>query len=71
LPDNLVLVSGDTRGYRDRNPGADVRTGVAEALPWPAGHFDATLSCLAFGFMRDPHLRWEMARPGAPGTAWG
>src|SRR5215467_8060387 len=39
---------------RDRNPGADVRTGVAERLPWPAAHFDAALSCLVIGFLSDP-----------------
>src|SRR5262249_14886752 len=39
---------------RDRNPGADVRTGVAEQLPWSAAHFDAVLSCLVMGFLHDP-----------------
>ncbi len=53
---------------RDRNPGADVRTGVAEALPWPAATFDATLSCLVFGFLRDPgRAVREMARVTRPG----
>ncbi len=53
---------------RDRNPGADVRTGVAEQLPWPAGHFDAALSSLVIGFLRDPGqgVR-EMARVTRPG----
>lgn len=55
---------------RDRNPGADVRTGVAEALPWPAAQFDATLSCLVFGFLRDPgRAVREMARVTRPGGA--
>lgn len=35
-------------------PGADVREGVAEELPWPDDTFDATLSSLVVGFMRDP-----------------
>jgi ubiquinone/menaquinone biosynthesis C-methylase UbiE len=39
---------------RDRNPGAEVREGVAEELPWSEGEFDATLSSLVIGFMRDP-----------------
>src|SRR3954454_6075050 len=30
----------------ERHPGADVRVGVAEELPWPDGSFDATLSSL-------------------------
>ena len=53
---------------RGRNPGADVRTGVAEQLPWPAAHFDAALSCLVIGFMHDPSraLR-EMAPVTRPG----
>jgi ubiquinone/menaquinone biosynthesis C-methylase UbiE len=53
---------------RDRNPGADVRTGVAEQLPWPAAHFDAALSSLVIGFLQDPGqgVR-EMARVTRPG----
>ncbi len=45
-----------------------MRTGVAEQLPWPAGHFDAALSCLVIGFLRDADrgLR-EMARVTRPG----
>ena len=51
-----------------RNPGADVRTGVAEQLPWPAAHFDAALSSLVIGFLKDPGqgVR-EMARVTHPG----
>ncbi len=53
---------------RDRNPGADVREGVAEELPWADGQFDAALSCLVLGFMRDPELGvLEMARVACPG----
>ena len=53
---------------RARNPGADVREGVAEALPWADGQFDATLSSLVIGFMRDPDrgVR-EMTRVTRPG----
>ena len=53
---------------RARNPGADVRVGVAEELPWPDGEFDAVLSSLVLGFMRDPEqgVR-EMARVTRPG----
>jgi SAM-dependent methyltransferase len=53
---------------RDRNPGADVREGVAEALPWDDGAFDATLSSLVVAFMRDPEAGVEeMARVTRPG----
>jgi SAM-dependent methyltransferase len=53
---------------RQRNPGADVRIGTAEDLPWPAGLFDAALSCLVFGFFHD-HERAvaEMIRVTRPG----
>jgi SAM-dependent methyltransferase len=53
---------------RDRNPGADVREGVAEELPWGDGEFDAALSSLVIGFMKEPDrgVR-EMARVTRPG----
>jgi len=53
---------------RARNPGADVRVGMAEELPWPDGEFDVVLSSLVLGFMRDPEqgVR-EMARVTRPG----
>ena len=53
---------------RERNPGADVREGVAEELPWEDGVFDAALSCLVVAFMRDADrgVR-EMARVTRPG----
>jgi ubiquinone/menaquinone biosynthesis C-methylase UbiE len=52
----------------ERHPGADVRVGVAEELPWDDGAFDATLSSLVIAFMRDPDqgVR-EMARVTRPG----
>jgi ubiquinone/menaquinone biosynthesis C-methylase UbiE len=48
---------------RARVPGADVRVGGAEALPWPDDAFDACLSSLVLGFLQDPlqGMR-EMAR---------
>jgi SAM-dependent methyltransferase len=53
---------------RERNPGADVRVGVAEELPWSDGEFDVALSSLVIGFMKDPDqgVR-EMARVTRPG----
>ena len=52
----------------ERLPGADVRVGVAEELPWGDGEFDAALSSLVVAFMRDADagLR-EMARVTRPG----
>ncbi len=38
---------------RRRNPGADVRQGVAEVLPWTDDEFDAALACLVIAFMDD------------------
>jgi SAM-dependent methyltransferase len=53
---------------RERNPGADVRVGVAEELPWENDTFDAALSSLVIGFMRDADqgVR-EMSRVTRPG----
>ncbi len=53
---------------RERNPGADVREGSAEELPWADGTFDAALSSLVIAFMRDADrgVR-EMARVTRPG----
>lgn len=53
---------------RERHPEADVREGVAEALPWDDGTFDATLSSLVVAFMQDADqgIR-EMARVTRPG----
>jgi ubiquinone/menaquinone biosynthesis C-methylase UbiE len=57
---------------RERNPGADVRRGVAEGLPWEDDAFDATLSSLVIAFMRDADagLR-EMRRVTRPGGTLG
>ncbi len=53
---------------RERVPAADVREGVAEELPWPDASFDAALSSLVIGFMRDPDRGVsEMARVTRPG----
>jgi SAM-dependent methyltransferase len=52
---------------RARVPGADVREGTAEALPWEDGTFDVVLSQLVVNFLDDP-LRGigEMRRVGRP-----
>jgi SAM-dependent methyltransferase len=57
---------------REHNPGADVRQGVAEELPWENDAFDATLSCLVIAFMRDADagLR-EVERVTRPGGKVG
>jgi ubiquinone/menaquinone biosynthesis C-methylase UbiE len=52
----------------DRVPGADVRVGTAESLPWPDDAFDAGLSQLVVNFMADAdagvtELR-RVVRPG-------
>jgi ubiquinone/menaquinone biosynthesis C-methylase UbiE len=53
---------------RARNPGADVRVGVAEALPFDDDAFDVALSSLVIGFMRDADAgAREMARVTRPG----
>ena len=53
---------------RERNPGADVRVGGAEELPWGDGEFDAALASLVVAFMRDAAQGTrEMARVTRPG----
>ncbi len=53
---------------RDRNPGVDVRVGVAEQLPFADDEFDAALACLVVGFMTDASAGiGEMARVTRPG----
>jgi SAM-dependent methyltransferase len=57
-----------TAACRARVPGADVREGTAEHLPWADDAFDAALSCLVIGFMRDADAGVrEMARVTRPG----
>jgi SAM-dependent methyltransferase len=53
---------------RARVPGADVRTGAAEALPWPEATFDAALAQLVLHFLDDPRAGLaEMGRVVRPG----
>src|SRR6059058_810277 len=52
----------------ERYPGADVRVGVAEELPWPDDSFDAALACLVIAFMQDPDAGVrDMVRVTTPG----
>lgn len=56
------------RSCRERNPGVDVREGVAEALPFDDGAFDATVSSLVVGFLSDADAgAREMVRVTRPG----
>jgi ubiquinone/menaquinone biosynthesis C-methylase UbiE len=51
-----------------RVPGADLRKGVAEELPWPDDAFDGALAQLVVHFMDDPRAGVaEMARVVRPG----
>ena len=53
---------------RGRVPGADVRLGSAESLPWRDGEFDAALAQLVLTFMADADRAVsEMARVTRPG----
>jgi SAM-dependent methyltransferase len=53
---------------RSRVPGADVREGAAEQLPWPDDAFDAVLSQLVVNFLDDAPLGVrEMRRVARPG----
>src|SRR6478752_905672 len=55
---------------RARNPGADVRLGSAEQLPFPDDTFAAALAQLVVQFMSDPVKGvGEMARVTRPGGA--
>lgn len=70
-PENVAAIDPAaqfTAACRSRNPGADVRDGVAEDLPWPDDAFDAALSSLVIGFMQDADAGvQEMARVTRPG----
>jgi SAM-dependent methyltransferase len=53
---------------RSRLPGADVRQGGAEELPWPDDSFDAAVCSLVIAFMKDPAQGLsEMIRVTRPG----
>lgn len=53
---------------RERNPGVDVRQGVAEQLPYADDAFDVSLASLVVGFMSDPVAGvGEMRRVTRPG----
>lgn len=58
---------------RERNPGVDVRLGVAEQMPFPDRSFDVALASLVVPFMQDPvrGVR-EMARvaPAVAACVW-
>lgn len=59
----------DVERCRARVPGADVRIGVAEQLPFPADHFDAVLSQLVVSHMSDAERGVsEMRRVACPGA---
>ena len=70
-PEHVSAVDPSTpfvAACRERNPGVDVREGVAEALPYADGTFDAGLASLVVGFMRDPAAGVaEMRRVTRPG----
>ena len=52
----------------ERVPGAELRAGKAEALPWPDDSFDAAVAQLVIHFMDDPKAGVaEMARTTRPG----
>lgn len=54
---------------QERVPGADIRLGAAEELPFPDGTFDAALSQLVVNFMRDAEAGvGEMRRVAGPGA---
>ncbi len=52
----------------ERVPGAELKPGTAEALPWPDASFDGALAQLVIHFMDDPAAgAAEMARVTRPG----
>jgi SAM-dependent methyltransferase len=46
--------AGFAAACMQRVPGADVRVGPAEELPWPSRRFDAALAQLVVSFLADP-----------------
>ena len=57
-----------TAACGERVPGADIRVGSAEGLPWPAETFDVVLSQLVLNFVTDPQAAAaEMRRVCRPG----
>lgn len=69
-PENVAAVDPSplVEACAARVPGADVRRGAAEALPWPDASFDAALSQLVLHFLDDPVAGLaEMGRVTRPG----
>jgi SAM-dependent methyltransferase len=68
--DNVAAVDPSplVNACAERVPGADVRRGAAEELPWPGESFDIALAQLVVHFMEDPAAGVaEMARVTRPG----
>lgn len=70
-PDSVSAVDASeayVEACRSRSPGADVRLGVAESLPFPDGEFDAVLAQLVINLLADDEVGVrEMARVARPG----
>jgi SAM-dependent methyltransferase len=69
-PENVAAVDPSplVEAAAARVPGADVRRGAAEALPWPDASFDAALAQLVLHFLDDPvDGLVEMLRVTRPG----
>ena len=69
--DNVAAIDPDpdfAAACQARIPGADVREGVAESLPWDDSTFDAAMCSLVVAWMSDAdHGIAEMARVTKPG----
>jgi SAM-dependent methyltransferase len=60
---------GFAQACRERNPGVDVQTAKAEALPWPDAQFDVVLAQLVLSFVSDaPAAVAEMRRVSVAGA---
>jgi len=69
-PENVAAVDPSplVEACAARVPGADVRRGAAESLPWPDDSFDATVAQLVLHFLHDPVAGLtEMRRATRPG----